>query len=65
MGGGLEQGDQRVGLVPHPGHHLLGQGAVGKLCVDLKDWQVLCEASLDKVFIKRGRVVKLVAFKTP
>ena len=50
VGGGLEQGDQRVGLVPHPGHHLLGQGAVGKLCVDLKDWLVLWEASLDKVF---------------
>ena len=51
VGGGLEEGDQGVPLVPHPDHHLLGHGGVGKVCVDLKDWLVLSEATLNKLLI--------------
>ena len=49
VGSGLEQGDQGVGLVPHPGHHILDQGAVGRLNLRLKVQLVLCEATLDKI----------------
>ena len=53
VGGGLEQGDQWVGLVPHPDHHLLSHGCgVGNVCIDLKDWLVLSEATLDKLLIR-------------
>ena len=53
VGGGLEQGDQGVGLVPHPDHHLLSHGGgVGNVCINLKDWLVLSEATLDKLLIR-------------
>ena len=47
VGGGFKEGDQGVPLVPHPNHHLLGQGAVDSVHLNLKGRLVLCEAALD------------------